>query len=146
MSFCSYDNCNRPVLAKTLCTSHYNQRQRGQCLHPLRSYKMGAADLREMSDVEIAWVAGVLEGEGWFGITRYGPRLQLKMTDLDVIETVVETTGGCGSIRKASAARERRKAVWSWHLSGSAARLLMERILPFMGNRRAARIKEILDA
>ena len=54
----------------------------------------------QLSDIEIAWLAGLLEGEGSFGIddrsaTRYEdstapavPRLELSMVDEDVIAKV----------------------------------------------------------
>lgn len=33
---CSFDGCAKPVIAKGLCTGHYQQRKRGESLSPLR--------------------------------------------------------------------------------------------------------------
>lgn len=35
-STCSFDGCNRPVLAKRLCRAHYYQQYNGKKLHPIR--------------------------------------------------------------------------------------------------------------
>jgi hypothetical protein len=34
---------------------------------------------------EIAWVAGLLEGEGWFGYPNHSPRIVIGSTDIDVL-------------------------------------------------------------
>ena len=39
-----------------------------------------------LSDVDWAWVAGLLEGEGCFPIVNGYPRITIKMTDQDIIE------------------------------------------------------------
>lgn len=33
---CTFDGCNKPTWAKSLCTGHYWQQRRGQELRPLR--------------------------------------------------------------------------------------------------------------
>ena len=39
-----------------------------------------------ITTIEIAWVAGILEGEGTFCMNNNSPRLAIAMTDLDVVE------------------------------------------------------------
>jgi hypothetical protein len=50
---------------------------------------IGGEELLKLTD--IYWLAGIIEGEGYFGIrhTKY-PYIQVRMTDLDVIERVNE--------------------------------------------------------
>ena len=59
-----------------------------------------------MTEIEIAWLAGLLEGEGSFGLTGYAakkskvfPTISLAMTDLDIIERAGALIGGQGQAR-----------------------------------------------
>lgn len=111
-----------------------------------------------MSDIEVAWVAGLLEGEGSF---TFGPpsgrinpgcrqlRITCSMTDLDTIEKLHNVTG-IGNFnperRKYDKRRPHAKPAWVW----SATRrpdvvYVLNAILPHMGERRSARIQELLD-
>jgi hypothetical protein len=124
---------------------HYAQQHRGERLRPLRDYSLGNQKIREMSEVEVAWMAGLLEGEGYFARHQGLPRIQLQMTDFDIIERAKEITGGCGSISKATDPRGGRKQAKRWELTGERAAILMERILPHMGSRRAEKIAEVVN-
>ena len=35
---CSFDGCDKPFLAKSLCSAHYRQSRKGQPLRPLRPF------------------------------------------------------------------------------------------------------------
>lgn len=94
-----------------------------------------------MTDVELAWLAGLFEGEGCFYF-RTTPIAVLQMTDEDVV-------------RKASVLLRRKlrttakplpsgKIVYQTETTGTDAIGLMESLLPYMGIRRTAKIKEVL--
>jgi hypothetical protein len=112
--------------------------------------------LRDMSDVETAWLAGLLEGEGSF-TTRHvpadahqGPRIRvrvsLQMTDRDVVERV-RATVGLGSVSPHRRQKEHHKDTYSWCLSAMAAvQELITILRPHMGARRQEQIDKCLAA
>jgi hypothetical protein len=98
---------------------------------------------REAGDV--AWLAGLLEGEGHFGIKRSGswtyPAITLEMSDESIVRRAAVRLCAPSVIRD-----EPRDARWSVTyvatIAGSAAAEWMRRLRPFMGCRR----KEAIDA
>lgn len=104
-----------------------------------------------MNEIDLAWLAGLLEGEGSFfmqrntqpsGVYRY-PFITVNMTDRDVIERVAEifdsTVYEFKHIYGAS-----RKQAYRTQINGSRAAELMRLLLPHMGKRRSEKISEIL--
>lgn len=79
------------------------------------------------SSEEIAWAAGLFEGEGSISPSNRkrglgkGIRLQINMTDLDVLERFRDVVG-CGYIYKSAppdsckATRGQRKQMWKWYV------------------------------
>lgn len=108
-----------------------------------------------LTDVESAWLAGLLEGEGCFRVAhdrRPGRRPQLtvalKMSDRDVVARAAEILPG--TPRKVRTREDSKKnPKWSdtyecsW--TGQAAEDLMVAVLPHMGTRRSAKIRECLS-
>lgn len=93
-------------------------------------------------DKEIAWVAGILEGEGYFYLNKgYYPRIELKMTDKDVVERIAEFIGST-VIKQRYKELEHHKDVWITTKQGFSAMDTMELIYPYMSVRR----KETIDA
>ena len=107
------------------------------------------------TESEMAWAAGLFEGEGCIGIIGHGAsvgnrirpwvKLTVQMTDRDVLErffSIVES-GGVSLHHRAN--RPRHKDCWSWQ---AGARSDVERILlaflPWFGERRAAKAREAL--
>ncbi len=90
---------------------------------------------------EIAWLAGILEGEGCFQY-RKTPVIKVKMTDLDTIERV-SILLECKSIH-----HEKRilgcKQAYVATVSGYKAAQWMMTVLPIMGLRRSDKIIECL--
>lgn len=96
-----------------------------------------------MEKIKLAWLAGLLEGEGCFRWDYRTPRIMLRMTDRDVVQ-------------KAALLCKRRllgpyvnrakkyKPAFQMDVSGLQAIQLMKSLLPFMHSRRSAKIKEIL--
>ena len=98
-------------------------------------------------DQEWIWLAGLLEGEGYFGATkqnesrRMSLRVTLNMTDRDVVEHAHRIVGSDVKIGE----NRKRPAGWNTTFSiqwiGSDAEWIMRTILPLMGERRKARIE-----
>jgi hypothetical protein len=108
-----------------------------------------------MKETELAWIAGIIEGEGTVtlktGSTRSGnnfPTLRVVMTDEDVIRSLHRITG-LGNIhyqvREDTEKGNKRKDTWIWAVAArDEVRNILEQILPWMHSRRTERIKEAL--
>jgi len=108
-----------------------------------------------MTELETAWLAGILEGEGcfsWYASTReYGkPTVKLAMSDFDIVERAAKIMVA-KTVRPVKTDRPDRleslnyKPMFKCCVSTTKAAVLMEKILPYMGERRSAKIKELLD-
>ena len=102
----------------------------------------------------VEWLAGLLEGEGCFTTQRYTsspkttPLLTLVMTDYDVVDEakkLLECIGG-RSITIGRRVLKSGKTAYFIYLTGLPAAKNMMTILPFMGERRALKIRTILAA
>lgn len=107
-----------------------------------------------MTSEEIAWVAGVLEGEGSFfvswktstGGVRYPSfRVQCNMCDQDIILRLYRICG-IGNMRgPLPTQKPHHKPAFSWIVNKRAEiKDLVERILPLMGIRRSEQINTVL--
>ena len=105
--------------------------------------------------MDVAWLAGLLEGEGWFGHTKRGagptsrfdyyvPVIAVAMNDEDVVRRV-----GClinCAVHGPHLKQGGRRPTFRTAVHGHKAEALMEMLLPFLGERRSARVREVLDA
>lgn len=100
--------------------------------------------MNALSIRDISWFAGIMEGEGYFGVRKQGIVVQLDMTDKDVIDRVATLFRfGCRDARPLPSG----KTVHRWRVvKQSAAAGLMMTLLPLMGERRHARIMRCLEA
>lgn len=104
-----------------------------------------------MTDEELAWVAGLLEGEGCFGVTwgkagDFGRiRVEMVSTDYDVLGKLQDLAGG--RINGPYGHKVFAKPQWRWRLNTKdEVNALIERLLPHMGSRRTEKIEELLRA
>lgn len=101
----------------------------------------------KISEIELAWLAGLLEGEGSFckapPSESNRPRISLQMTDKDVVEKVAKMFG-------VAYMYPRRHVGTTWKqcfqvvLRGKRAIELMKHLYPYMGERRKSRIDEVI--
>ena len=104
-----------------------------------------------MEERNLCWLAGLLEGEGCFALRRHSnrpraigsPSIQLQMTDRDVVERAAFLLDRPVHQRVKA---DGRKTVYIVELCGRAAIPMMEMLLPYMGKRRADKIREIIAA
>ncbi len=108
-----------------------------------------------VSKAQTMWVAGLLEGEGCFliywktsttGETYPAYRISCNMTDEDVLQRLSEWTGNVAKITGPyDLGNPKHKPFWRWHIHKRAyVQDLCEKILPYMGERRSAKIRELL--
>jgi hypothetical protein len=94
---------------------------------------------------DLMWLAGLLEGEGWFGSTPSGyARLSLECTDRDVAGRAATLLGG--NLRCRLQRNERSNPTYVVEVGGVKALSAMKALLPHMGARRSSRILEIIFA
>lgn len=114
-------------------------------------------DFLSLKETDIAWLAGLFEGEAYFGLdsrssTRYkvstsppSPYIRIAMTDEDVIERVSKLVNKpYFTPRRLTATK---KQVYICHIGDrSTLKLLLPRLLPYMGLRRQKTILNCLNA
>ena len=107
----------------------------------------------EQDEYDIAWLAGILEGEGCFQLHRNSggrspvARLQLKMTDLDVVQRAAQimcSEDKVKEIPRPDSFKEHYKTQYLCVVYGQTAKDVMRAILPYMGERRSEKIREVL--
>lgn len=99
-----------------------------------------------MTAGDALWLAGLLEGEGWFGERRGTgrsprPMIALKMCDRDIVERVAKLFGG-KAITKSQPEIGREQ--FTTRVVGHGAISIMRQILPHMGKRRSETIEMLL--
>lgn len=101
---------------------------------------------------ELAWAAGLFEGEGCFYLRREPNRrkylgLDMSMTDRDVIERFARIVGAEDKVRKhhtPSAKARGYQVLWRWQCAGSTAERVATMLAPYLGERRLGRLNQIL--
>ena len=144
---CYMGGCRRPECMKASSTYEVMRRR---IKHPLKVQPV----LRGISDLDMNWLAGIIEGEGSFVSTPTRQRggssvfISIQMTDRDILERVSKIVGyGCvRDVRLSARAIERGwKPTFVWRIGAkSVVRPLLSLLFPIMGNRRQKRIKECL--
>lgn len=99
-----------------------------------------------MKAADVAWMAGLMEGEGSFGFYREQPRVWIGMTDEDVIDRLRKLLRIGAKVHRAKANPLSTKPCFVLSFGGRRAAGFMMTVLPLMGRRRAAKIKEVLAA
>lgn len=99
-----------------------------------------------MNETEVAWSAGLVEGEGCLiQSAKTSITIQVHMTDLDVLEKLKDIWEGNLYTVNRSDAKPHWKPSWVWTLSGARAALMLELLLPYFGQRRSLKAIEILS-
>ncbi len=98
--------------------------------------------MKPMSEQDLYWLAGLLEGEGSF-VCYSSPTIQLGMTDKDVVEKAANLMNT--TMKTYPAAKKHWKTRYHANLHGQDAIVLLSKLLPLMGNRRSDQIKTVLQ-
>ncbi len=107
------------------------------------------------SDIELAWAAGLFEGEGFLISITQGRRdylmLGIEMRDLDILERFAAALkqGGISpkakiALRPRSSKNPRHSDIYRWAFTGAPARAAYEILRPHLGQRRVQRGDQIL--
>ena len=100
----------------------------------------------KLSTLDIAWIAGLLEGEGCFtnsSQSPHRPKIQLCMTDSDVVVRAAKLLK-CHKVTEQKNLTKKNKKIYRATLYGRRAASWMMTLYPLMGERRQKRIEELL--
>jgi hypothetical protein len=98
---------------------------------------------RDVPPIDAAWLAGILEGEGSF-ISKGRPKIQVAMTDQDIIARLSELTG-VGRVYAVSRQKPHHKDAWLWAVNRPAhLEHIIRLVLPWLGQRRTLAAKDVL--
>lgn len=97
---------------------------------------------------QIAWLAGLLEGEGCF-MNGYKTRpnqsaISVEMKDKDIIERIANMWNA--KFHPCKPRKDHHSITYKVHIRGEKAREVMKKVLPFMGIRRSKKIQKILES
>src|SRR5512139_2512718 len=96
-------------------------------------------------EVQLAWAAGLFEGEGWFSTMRGRPVACISMTDRDVIERFRDVVGW-GNVYSVNKG-EGHKRQWRCGINGQEkVRRFGELVGPWLGARRREQLERVLSA
>jgi hypothetical protein len=159
---CSAQPCERPVRTRGLCKIHYHTwwkaKKRGRVGRhlpvdpplPAQSGLVGPLRMPALgSDLALAWLAGLLEGEGTFEAHRERqltyPRIALHMCDEDVVARASAHLHS-RSVWPEEPRQEGWRPSYGTAITGGRAGELMSALLPHMGERRSAEIRAALSS
>jgi len=106
-----------------------------------------------MEQTDYAWVAGLVEGDGYVGIVRLSRRRQMKSphfqiqmgitnTELALVKRTQEILGGY--IRTAKAKNTRQGFVYRWMTSSAQMLPSLEKIVPYMVGRKGKIAEKVI--
>jgi hypothetical protein len=96
--------------------------------------------------MDIAWLAGLLEGEGWFGLKdKKWPVIGLQMTDCDIVIRAAFLLGVKSPEKPYYWKRKNHKPTWKCGIYGSRAIGWMMTLYQFLGERRREKIRFIIE-
>jgi hypothetical protein len=101
--------------------------------------------MKEMSDTEIAYLAGIFDGEGWYvSNDKNTCRVCVAMCDFDIVQRLHETTG-VGHLNERPASKS-KKAQLSWVVNTmDDVEAVINAMLPFLGIRKTKEGLEVLS-
>ena len=94
---------------------------------------------------QVAWAAGLFEGEGTFSFSQQRARASMASTDEDVLRRFVEVVG-VGGVGHIAPRKPHHKPAWQWWANGEDAEAVFELIGPWLGERRLARGRAVIKA
>lgn len=101
-----------------------------------------------LTPTDLAWVAGIIDGEGYIGVNKkyykidnrpetisYVLRVCVKMTDKKTIEYIHELFN-VGTITTSKNPTGNRRPTYGWVCSARKAKIILQRILPYLITKR----------
>lgn len=116
---------------------------------PVRNEKRAKLATKSPTIVDLAWAAGFMEGEGWFGLNSRKAGIarsqvaSIHQKQREPLDRIMAIFGGTLTSR-ATDPRWPDNIYWAWRCSGIRARGVMMTMYPFMSPRRKEQIRNAL--
>ena len=118
--------------------------------HPLKALESNQEKTNILDQNRLAYLAGVFDGEGSFGLWSHGKdriskvfMMSVEMRDIDIVGRFQEFFG-CGTIGYRAPRQEQHSATHVWKVKGKQAIKCAQRMLIFWGERRTVKLQRIL--
>lgn len=156
---CSAADCPRAGSRRGLCKRHYDRWWKAQ--RRGRTAEFGPIDAPPLTsgvthnsestnECDVAWLAGLLEGEGTFAVNRYSSEIGYPLISVQMCDEAVVTRAGrllgAPSVQRREAEHERWSPTYVAAITGHHAAIWMRRLRDSMGTRRRAAIDAALAA
>jgi hypothetical protein len=83
-----------------------------------------------LDEKDKAYIAGIIDGEGWVGINQTNPVISISNTNYSLMEYLIDKIGGI--VCKKPKYKEQHNQAWQWEISGDRARVLLDTVRPYM--------------
>jgi len=107
----------------------------------------------EVSDLDLAWLAGFIEGDGWIGVTKRRnsnridtARIKITTTDSDIAEKIATLWGRKVHAYEHGPGRPGIKTYYEVWVCGEAAIRFLVKIRPLLCSRRREQIDEVFNS
>lgn len=110
-----------------------------------RRGRQSKADTTNWSRENLAWVAGVLEGDGFITLNRNVPQIGAAMSDLDVLQRVQGIVGSGSITGPYKQNGMGRKPMYYWRVGvGDKSVALMAALWHWLGSRRRSQVADVV--
>lgn len=141
---CGINGCENEIKWRGLCSTHYYRWYRGHDIPTFQGVSKNRQpdiETSQPNDLDLGWLAGLLEGEGYFSFDNT-QRIVLKMVDEDIVvrykkllEQILRLQEPIRLFVDYSGKRN-DQVIYRITINGANARAIMKLIVPLMGNRR----------
>lgn len=138
-AICAVAGCGKASVAKHLCRNHYSIQRRAPAVAARAAQH---AVIAELTDIDAAYIAGMIDADGMITVTRRGslvmPLVTVHNSHLPLIEWLLSVIGaGCAYETKTEPKRpdqskDRWNKVHRYQLTGRKAQSLLQRCLPYL--------------
>lgn len=137
---CSVEGCGREHIAHDYCLLHLRRTQKGQPLAGVREHLRAKIS---PTNLDLAWAAGFLEGEGSFLCGNGSENVTAVQVNPEPLGRLKQVFGGSVSLKEDSRKNTQDHLVWM--TSGARARGIMLTLFTFMSERRQGQIIAALN-
>jgi formate dehydrogenase maturation protein FdhE len=97
----------------------------------------------DISQVDLGWVAGFLEGEGYFSKAKTSISIQASQVQLEPLQKLQKLLGG--SLNRYSQKKQNQNDYYRWGVHGLTAEAIMKLLFPLMSSKRQKNISEAIS-
>ena len=144
MKTCTIEGCTNEHAARGWCMKHYKRWPKYGDPTILKTVSYVQDPTKTPTDIDIAWAAGFLEGEGHFDLGNQSKRASATQVTKEPLAQLQDLFGG--SLRLHKKSNPNHNDCWYWVTCGQRAVRVMTTVYPHMSTRRKLQIDNVLTA